>query len=105
MRLKSGGCGEAVGLRRFRVGAGLCGGADALVALDDERRRGVDHVEVADRVAALAERIEPGAASPFLLGDIELDDAERAVSFRLLHRAVLQEERAFEQAVELAAVG
>lgn len=68
--------GKAVYVRLLRVGAGLVSGAGAIVTLDDQRGALVQHVEIADGFTTLRQRVEPGAACPFLLGGIEFDDAK-----------------------------
>ncbi|MCY1304638.1 hypothetical protein D9M70_543990 [compost metagenome] len=67
--------GEAVRLRVLRIGTRLVDRAGAVVAFDHQRGLVVEHVEVADRLAAFSQRIEPAATGPGLARDIEFDDA------------------------------
>ena len=86
-------------------GAGAVGGAFAIVALDDQRGRRVDHVEVADGEALLLEREEPGAAGPLLVLHVEFEDAQHFLAVDLFIALGLGvPERALQQRVEEAAI-
>src|SRR3954471_15344949 len=95
---------EAV-LAAAALRAGLVGRAFAVVALDDQAARRVDHVEVADGIAVLLEHILPVAAGEFFRGDVEFEDARGFLAVDLLPVLLLGiPERPLEQAVEKLAV-
>ena len=95
---------EAIRLRLLRIGAGLVLRAGAVVALDDEGGRFVQHVEVADGNTLVGEGVEPAAARPVLRGDIEFDNADRGVAVDAFHLPSSLYSATFEQAIKLRAV-
>src|SRR5262245_30496481 len=95
---------EAVGLGR--PAAGLRRIALAVVALDDEATGGVDEVEVADGIGGLLKGVFPALAGELAPAHVELQDAQEALAVLVLEVASgLYQVRAFEQPVEIAAVG
>ena len=96
---------EAVGAF-LAFGAGLVGGAFAVVALDDQALGRADHVEVADGVVVGFQHVLPVPAGPLFGRHIELQHAQVLLAVQLLGgfcRFVPQ--GAFEQGIQLAAVG
>jgi hypothetical protein len=65
----------------------------------------VDHVEVADRVGSIVQRVVAKLVAPAGGIDVELEHADRRLAVDQLHRAgLLVEEGLFEQRIEGLAV-